>query len=216
MKPILFCDFDGVINQFPYRWEKETDGSHDKEIEHAGSTNYGFFHDDFDDDRFFRADEFVMLPTYKGTFAISWSSEMVERLRNLILEDKVDFVWLTTWREEAVSLLNPLLGFPQHVNYLYWTRKMSDYSHAGKGHAVMDYFSSYPEQAGRKMVWIDDVATRNYCNWREGDGFMENKKAEHVGFPDSKLILLTDEYYGISRAEMKAIESFVSEDLSRL
>lgn len=209
MKPILFCDFDGVINQFPYRWEKETDGSHDKEIEHGGRTSYGFFYDDFNDEKFFRADEFAMVSTSKGAFPISYSSEIAERIKRLIVDDVVHFVWLTTWRDEAVSLLNPLLGLPEHVNYLHWTQKMSDYNHAGKGHAIMNYFGQNPEQAERSMVWIDDVATRNYYNWRESNGFVNNNKDNHVGFPDSKLILLTDEYYGISRAEMQAIEAFV-------
>lgn len=210
MKPLMFVDFDGVINQFPYRWEKESDGSHQREVTHGGYTNYGFFHNDFDGEKFFHPDEFVMLPTSKGTFAISYSSEMVSRLRSLVVNDTVEFVWLSTWREEAVSLLNPMFGFPEHVNYLYWQTKMSDYGHAGKGHALIDYFANYPEKMERRTVWIDDVATRNYFNWREGEGFIKNNQADHVGLPESKLILLTDEIYGLSRAELDAVEAFVS------
>lgn len=210
MKPILFCDFDGVINQFPYLWKQETDGSHDKVVEYGGQMNYGFFHKDFDDDKFFRADEFVMLPTHKGTFPISYSNEMVDRLRSLIVDDKVHFVWLTTWREEAVSLLNPMFDFPEHVNYLHWQRRMSDYNHAGKGHAIMDYFGSYPEQSERKMVWLDDVATRSYENWREGEGFVTASGFNQEELPADRLVLKTHDAYGISRAEMDFIEAFVS------
>lgn len=209
MKPIIFCDFDGVINQFPYRWVKESDGSHDKEVEYGGHTNYGFFHKDFNDEKFFRADEFTMMPTHKGTFALSYSSEMVDRLRKLIVDDLVHFVWLTTWRAEAVSLLNPLFNFPEHVNYLEWSNKMSDHNHAFKGYAIFDYFDEHPDERERKIVWLDDVATRGYANWREGEGFGSASLEAADNLPDNRLVLLTDGLYGISRAEMNMIEEFV-------
>lgn len=209
MKPILFCDFDGVINQFPYRWAKETDGSHNREIVHAGQVNYGFFDKDFDNKKFFTADEFAMLATHKGTFAISYSGEMIERLRKLIVDDLVHFVWLTTWRNEAVSLLNPMFGFPRNVNYLEWDNKMSDHNHVFKGFAIMDYFDAHPEQSERKMVWLDDVVTKYSANWEEYKGFVEPLDSERFKLPKNNLVLYTDEKYGLSRAQMEAVELFV-------
>lgn len=217
MKPVLFCDFDGVINQFPFKYARETDGSHNVVLEYNGQTSYGFLREEFDNEKFFEHTNFVMLETYKGTFPISYSSEMVERLRNLILSDKVEFIWLTTWRDEAVRLLNPMFDFPDNLTFLHWQSRMSDYNHAGKSHAVMDYFEEDPTRLGRKMVWLDDVATRDFKTWDDKTGFIENKRAEMTGynssvkvFPENKLIMLTDEFFGISKAGMSAIENFVS------
>lgn len=209
MKPVLFCDFDGVINQFPYTYMRETDGSHVLAVEYGGHTNYGFLKSFYNEELFFPSDEFFLLDTVKGTFPINYSNEMVDRLRKLIVEDKVEFIWLTTWRDEAVRLLNPLFGFPEHVGFLPWQQKMSDYNHAGKGHAAMDYFEDNPSFRDRGMIWLDDVATRRLETWHEDSGFVENEAAERLGFPKDKLIMLTDESFGITRAGMDAIEEFV-------
>lgn len=210
MKPILFCDFDGVINQFPFRYEKETDGSHDVIIEHHEQTNYGFLWDNFDEENFFKYTDFVMLNTIKGTFPITYSKDMVNRLCKLILSDKVEFVWLTTWREEATHLLNPLFEFPESVTFIPWTQKMSDYNHAGKAHAIMNYFEEDDKRLERKMIWLDDVATRRLENWDENEGFITNTYLDTFNFPEEKLIILTDEFYGLSKKGMSTIEDFVS------
>lgn len=209
MKPVLFCDFDGVINQFPYRYERETDGSHAIAVEYGGHTNYGFTREWFDGDEFFEPTDFILLETVKGTFPINYSSEMVERLRKLIVDDRIHFVWLTTWREEAVRLLNPLFGFPEHVTFLPWMQKLSDYNHGGKAHAVMDYFEEDVRRRDGKMVWLDDVATKGFETWSDTEGFFDSKATVRFGFPNESLIMVTDEFYGISRAGMNVIESFV-------
>lgn len=210
MKPVLFCDFDGVINQFPYRYERDTDGSHDVAIEYGGMMNYGFRREWFDDSKFFEPTDFVMLDTIKDIFPIFYSSEMVERIRNLILEDKVKFVWLTTWREEAVRLLNPLFGFPEGVTFIPWMQKLSDYNHAGKAHAVMNYFEEDLSRRDGKMVWLDDVATKGFETWSDSEGFFDSKATVRFGFPDDSLVMVTNEFFGITRSGMSTIENFVS------
>lgn len=211
MKPIIFCDFDGVLNQFPYSYSKDTDGSHAVIVEKNGHINYGFLREDFDSSHFFIPNNFTLVDSSKGVFPITYSSEMVTRLRNLIVEDVVDFVWLSTWREEAVQHINPLFNFPDHVTYLNWQQRFSDYNHAGKGHAIMDYFEEHPDQLPRKMVWLDDVATRGYVNWFADMGFQPEATYGMLSdrLPSERLVIQTNELYGISRTELDVIENFV-------
>lgn len=210
MKPVIFCDVDGVVNQFPYRYERETDGSHDVAVEYGGMMNYGFRRAWFDESVHFRDTDFVMVDTVKGLFPIVYSSEMVERLRLLIFSDAVEFVWLSTWREEAVRLLNPLFGFPSSVGFLPWLDRRGDSSQNGKLNAVVDFFVQRPEFVDRKMVWLDDVATKGFETWVSGVGFVTPKvDLSDYGVNVDGLIVKTDEFFGLSREELTAVEGFV-------
>lgn len=215
MKPVLFCDFDGVINQFPYIYNRVMDADDRAgfeavglEIIKLGLNDWALQKQVFDDSKFFAPDGRFFAKAENGEFLINYSSEMVDRLRSLIVSDKVEFIWLTTWREHT-AMLNEKLGFPDMVSWLPWQQRMSDYNHAGKGHAIADWFEDNPEFSDRKWVWLDDVATRSFCNWNENEGFVEPpRKLEAANI--NCLILDTDDTWGISREQMNIIETFVS------
>lgn len=215
MKPVLFCDFDGVINQFPFLYER-IDNDFDREmftsegfeiITH-GLNEYALRKQVCDEKVFFYSDKRFTAKAGNGEFLINYSSEMVSRLRDLIVTDKVEFVWLSTWREHTVAI-NTEFSFPEDkVSWLPWQQKMSDYTHSGKGWAVADWFEEHPEFVDRKWLWLDDVATRSYYNWNEYDGFIEpSRKLEFAN--ENCLILDTDDIWGISRAQLNKIEEFV-------
>lgn len=215
MKPILFCDFDGVINQFPYLYKRVSNDFEREEFINAGlevlqvgSDVWALQRNVCDKEKFFAPDGRFVAKAENGEFLISYSSEMVERLRRLIVSDAVEFVWLTTWRQYT-DRLNEELGFPDIVSWLPWQQRMSDYNHMGKGHAISYWFEDHPEFADRKWVWLDDVATSRFSNWNEDEGFVEPSfTLDNVN--SNCLILDTDDMWGLSRAQFDKIESFVS------
>lgn len=215
MKPVLFCDFDGVLNQFPYIYNRVVD-DYDRagftavglEFITIGMNEWALQRQVCDEEVFFNPDGRFVAKAGNGEFLISYSSEMIDRLRSLIIEEDIEFVWLTTWREHT-SLLNKHLGFPEDkVSWLPWQQKMSDYNHAGKSHAISDWFEEHPEFADRRWVWLDDVATRSFCNWNEDEGFVEPARVLEVANKNC-LIIDTDDTWGISRAQMNIIEAFI-------
>ena len=216
MKPVLFCDFDGVVNQFPFLYEKvHNDVEREEfiteglEVITHGLNEYALRKQVCDEQVFFVPDSRFMAKAGNGEFMINYSSEMVSRLRGLIESDEVEFVWLTTWREHTVQL-DKQFGFPEDkVTWLPWQQRMSDYNHSGKGWAIDDWFEEHSEFVERRWVWLDDIATRSYCNWNDFDGFVKpDRKLEYAS--KDCLILDTDDTWGISREQLNMIESFVS------
>lgn len=216
MRPILFCDFDGVINQFPFihqrvindedRADYITEGL---EIVTHGLNEYALRKQVCDEKVFFYPDSRFVAKAGNGEFIINYNSEMVSRLKGLIDSDVIEFVWLTTWREHTVQL-DEKFGFPaDKVSWLQWQQKMSDYNHAGKGWAIDDWFEEHPEFNKRRWVWLDDVATRSYYNWNEYEGFIKpTRSLEHANH--DCLVLDTDDTWGISKKQLNMIEEFVS------
>lgn len=215
MKPVLFCDFDGVLNQFPYVYHRVLDEADREEFTSAGlefialgASEWALQKQSCDEDKFFAPDSRFVAKADNGEFLISYSSEMIERLRKLVVSGEVEFVWLTTWREHT-NMLNLQFGFPEDkVSWLPWFNKRSDYSHAGKGKAIEAWFEDHPEFVDRRWVWLDDVATARFSNWNELEGFVEpGLVLENVN--GDCLILDTDEQWGLSKAELAALEGFV-------
>lgn len=100
-RPLLFIDFDGVINQFP----------DDKVMRRQGRT--GWMRPDdphraaYAPDNWFRPDrrERLLVRDLGRRFVIRWNAELVARLDAL----DADKWWLTTWQPET-GRLNRALG----------------------------------------------------------------------------------------------------------
>jgi len=82
MRPVVFLDFDGVLNALRYRDDKVNWQDWQREIVNDGLHDY----------------------------RITYSPTMCKRL--LELQDRADFVWCTTWRDLANTELAPIIGFP--------------------------------------------------------------------------------------------------------
>ena len=253
--PYLFCDVDGVINALIYsrEWISDKPMPYDWwDEEYTKKENWGLRRFEADPATDFVVDTEVVIDyprtrwsynekgegyweTYQvDKVQINYSSELVTELRALIVSGKVDFYWLTAWRERAVNILNPILGFPLDTPFLPWQeRGMSDYNQAGKGISLRHLFSEKYEmdqhrgyktyvpltpaeaKAVRKpFIWLDDVANRTEANFPK----YESRSAKKYGFKKrygmNNLIINTIPETGISRAELEAIKKFAEDPSS--
>lgn len=143
-RPLLFIDFDGVINQFP----------DDKVMRRQGRT--GWMRPDdphraaYAPDNWFRPDrrERLLVRDLGRRFVIRWNAELVARLDAL----DADKWWLTTWQPET-GRLNRALGvdWPTIRWYDPITR---DGIPTGKRRTILDALKQ-----DRPIVWLDDEET---------------------------------------------------------
>ncbi len=145
------------------------------------------------------------------TLRIHYSTELISKLRKMIVQDRVEFVWLTMWNEQAPKLLNKLFGFPKDViNWQVWPRR-DDYYQVSKPMAIKDFYSKVPRSERRPFIWVDDVATYSSVTWpmfAEGE-YKYGPNPFKKQFGVDALILQTNPHYGIQRAEWQAIEYYV-------
>lgn len=143
-RPLLFIDFDGVINQFP----------DDKVMRRQGRTGWMRPDDShraaYAPDNWFRPDrrERLLVRDLGRRFVIRWNAELVARLDAL----DADKWWLTTWQPET-GRLNRALGvdWPTIRWYDPVTR---DGILTGKRRTILDALKQ-----DRPIVWLDDEET---------------------------------------------------------
>lgn len=143
-RPLLFIDFDGVINQFP----------DPKVMRRQGRT--GWMRPDdprraaYAPDNWFRPDrrERLLVRDLGRRFVIRWNAELVARLDAL----DADKWWLSTWQPET-GRLNRALGvdWPTIRWYDPVTR---DGIPTGKRRTILDALKQ-----DRPIVWLDDEET---------------------------------------------------------
>lgn len=214
-RPIFFCDFDGVLNAFPFEdvWTGPDDiTSYDKVMHHPEYWEKQRLLPNLK--THFDLDKEIVIEDSNGVrHKIIYSSELIERIKNLIHMNTLEFVWLTAWREQTQTLLNPLFDFPVTTPYLHWYSRRSDYNEFGKTEAITQAFEAHPEANDIPFVWVDDVATKNKQNLdTTRPNFVDNQRNYHRSefskIPAEKLIIATDPRWGISRKELAAIENF--------
>lgn len=179
-KPIIYLDFDGVINFFNSR------------------SNYIKNKDTFGYLR--RAT--VTVPGARGgedtSYELNWAAEL---LRALSLLD-VDIIWLTTWREHT-PILERFMQWDKPVGYNHWggggawgDSQLSGDS-SKKLEAIIEHQTFFPSP----FIWLDDEAPKHYY----ANEFMANilkNTAPH-------LIIMPEEKYGIVKPEFAAIVDFL-------
>lgn len=183
-RPLLFIDFDGVINQFP----------DDKVMRRQGRT--GWMRPDdprraaYAPDNWFRPDrrERLLVRDLGRRFVIRWNAELVARLDAL----DADKWWLSTWQPETAQL-NRALGvdWPTVQWYDPVTR---DGILTGKRRTILDALKQ-----DRPIVWLDDEET----TYNAGLAIQTTPhEAPVLGVgPDSAI--------GIGRPQMDLVEDFI-------
>lgn len=201
LKPVILYDFDGVINplNFIREWIGEGEPSQLDYILRDPSS-WRMRREPVDSIDYFGNDrEATVMETASGKdFHIQWSSELVGAINSLISEDTARHVMLTTWEEDSVSKLNPLMGLniSEYISSTSSTGHrfyLNSYDHyqAGKRIALQGWLEDEYGQNKPPIIWFDDVAT---YYWRHPDS------ASELGVPFLKAFL-TQEDKGISRAE---------------
>ena len=183
-RPLLFIDFDGVINQFP----------DDKVMRRQGTTDWMRPDDPrraaYAPDNWFRPDrrERLLVHDLGRRFTIRWNAELVARLDAL----DADKWWLSTWQPETAQL-NRALGVDWPTVQWYdpttregiWT---------GKRRTILDALKQ-----DRPIVWLDDEET----TYNAGLAIQTTPhEAPVLGVgPDSAI--------GIGRPQMDLVEDFI-------
>lgn len=230
-KPYFFCDFDGVLNVFPYEQEytgPKLNGMWDP----AGNDpkNWKITEIEPDPTKHFVWDEETTVPhiSYPDkTLRLRWSSELINNIKALIESDTVTFMWLTTWNEHTVGL-NKILGFPEETPFLrWWPRGLSDYSQSGKGNYLLKHMEKTNDTIS-PFIWVDDVATKSQVTelklypelFSTEDGYWVDRlkyededsykwKGSLLQRDPLPLVLLTNEKVGIARNQWAMIEKYI-------
>lgn len=185
MRPLIFLDFDGVINTFPDRKVLRRGG-----IGHTRWLKPGDPRRDlYDVRRAFRLDGNEQARTSRGRFRVHWSREVVGRLDAL----DVDIHWLSTWQPYAVSTLDPMLGvnWPTEI----WYDPVTDERRwTGKRRTVFDAI----RRGDRPIIWVDD----------EEITWTVRMQVESLRPACPVLMVSPDERIGLSRRQLALIELF--------
>jgi len=178
----LVLDFDGVLN---------------------ARADYPFPDEYFGDVNNFNQD--VVDAGLLLRFPIRYSKEMIARLNKVLLDERVQICWLTSWRDEAVKPASRmgLLSARSAVVINYPATKLS--SQAGKPAGLANFMTDVPPEVG--VIWVDDAMHG------ESD-FMASQVSEAMARMTQRFLLIgPDERYGISRDEMAQIEAFVKQSV---
>lgn len=197
-KPVAFFDYDGVFNplNFEDRWVGEGVPStldyvfRDPkkwelvELPVSASTHYP-------PDREDEAD-------HEGrTYAVRWSSELVDAVNTLVSSSGMQVVWLTTWRQDVETLV-PMMGLEVGTVWLPWRSNGSGVQTVGKAQALMEFLEVLKETHGQEMryIWVDD---------QETSGFLP---PGHLQLPYRGVILQPQSQYGLSRTQVDTIRKY--------
>jgi hypothetical protein len=222
--PFWFCDVDGVINAIPFerKWVGTDEQAKDT-FELMDRNNWALerLHPNLETN--FELDNEIVLEfdrndEYQGildpklvTLKIRYSTELITQIRDLIVDNKINFVWLTTWKRQAVTKLNPIFGFPPETPYLEW-RTDGDDGQYNKIGGILDLYDDYkrtnPEETPQPFIWVDDVVTKDYVTTeKDKSRNYNNVLTSHTS--NANLVIQTDPFWGISRDEMNRIQEFI-------
>lgn len=196
----IFLDFDGVINPLNRSWDKAT-----QEVKTFPPTK---------DIAFVPDNSAVVNFREVRKVTVFWSSELVQALDSLQDED-TKIIWLTTWQEEAIKKLNPLLGVDWDVSLNLTTNHGSVLPQIEKWFAMLDWLEASLEPVSQ-IVWVDDIVTRYFLDGdaRSSDGIYKESRdvtihripgQEHVPIGNFLLPVATDPVTGITPDVMDSL-----------
>lgn len=230
-QPFLFIDIDGVVNPVPYerewtgaedsgndplaiynpknwRWNKlENDPLHHYEITREITVELDKWAGErpLHENPNARKDSFRR---YKS-LVISLMDPMLEELRAIIQEHKVQVVYLTYWRSEAIRLLESELKLSA-IGYLDWHADSGD--HSLKISALASFYKDHG--LSNPFVVIDDEALKGFRIdsklWHAKlDSSLEEWQAIEKLNSIPRLFLEPDPRWGIDRSQIERLRSFL-------
>lgn len=117
-KPVVFTDFDGVLNAFP-----------DDKLLRRGGVNKVMtwvkpdspYEKMYNPEKAFHLDGNEKAHTPVGSWRIHWSSELSDAMYALAVDGIVELWWLSTWQPYCSQILDPMLGWdPMLVDVVTW------------------------------------------------------------------------------------------------
>lgn len=167
-KPVIFTDFDGVLNTFP-----------DSKVLRRGGVNkvLSWAKPDspyaklYDPANAFHTDGNEVAHTPEGSWRIHWSSELSDAMYRLAADGLAELYWLSTWQPYCEQQLDPLLGWdPQLVEVVTWYDPITN---AWRGTGKWQTFCAMPTS---KTAWtgrlrssgstMTNAPRSGHGNWR--------------------------------------------------
>ena len=198
--PVVYTDFDGVLNAFP----------DDKVLRRGGVGHTGWLKDGdprkplYDAARAFRLDGNEQARTPVGRFRIHWSTELTGAMYHLAVDGRAELNWLSTWQPYCVNTLDPMLGWDPSVvhNTVWYDPVTMERRLTGKLSTVLSRVRVERESDDPSpIVWIDDEECYSDA--------VEEVRAENPAAP--VLMVRPDMHIGISRRQWEIIERFVDD-----
>lgn len=141
----------------------------------------------------------VRVTTSDGsTYPILWATELIEALREISEREDIVFKWLTTWQDDAVAHLSPVIGLGADWEVLHGDNVYHSLSEDWwKLKAIReDVDKTQPD----KIVWIDDDINYDQKTW----SFLKEKgEMLHSISPVSVL--------GVTKKQINGILEFINQ-----
>lgn len=217
VKPLLVFDFDGVFNPLNHYLEWVGEGKPtelDYIFQTTGKWKVSFT--EVSNETHFAPDRTEKVEFEGKPVHISWSTELIAEVNNIIASEVADVMWLSTWRDKTGTVLNPTLGVnlsvdawvpPTHRSGNRYFTDSYDYHQRGKWFALQDFFALMPTAEKPPVAWFDDVATLGLENFEETTN---NVVSNDFNVP--ALVFLTDPESGISRAQWAAMLNWIKQN----
>lgn len=214
MKKLLFLDFDGVLNPLTSQMKWVGEGE---------PTPLSYIYPRWGDwvveaIELNPAVHFVpdrtgkLLVNNGNEHPFAWSSELVDRINNLIDNGGVDVWYATGWLESS-NQISEQLGLHIPANHFVNYNTHSDISLIKKTTAVVDSILAQIKVHGEKnvkAVYVDDNfdSSAYYVDkilWGEDISFSPGYKEKRRFFTNNIFFMNTDEHYGVTRENWKTI-----------
>ena len=202
VKPVVYTDFDGVLNAFP----------NDKMMRRGGQKRLDRLKDGdprkalYDLDNAFLLDRTRRVPTPMGKFRVRWSGELAGCIGAMASEGSIELHWLSTW-QPFTAVLNETLGWDaETVDTVTWYDPVSGHGRlTGKRRTVFRRVEVERESENPgPIIWIDDEECYDSVA-------MQVESLEPAA---PVLMVRPDDRIGISRRQWRLIERFAADPAS--
>ncbi|WP_094636968.1 hypothetical protein [Bifidobacterium eulemuris] len=201
-RPVVYTDFDGVLNAFP----------DDKVLRRGGQAHLDWLKDGdprktlYDVRNAFLLDRTRRVPTPMGKFRVRWSAELTDALHAMALVGDIELNWLSTWQPFTAALNETLSWGPEIVSTVNWYDPVSGQGRlTGKRRTVFCRVEAECQFAdSAPIVWIDDEECYDSVAMQ----------LESLNPASPVLMVHPDDRIGISRRQWRLIERFVDDPAS--
>lgn len=198
-KPVVFTDFDGVLNAFPDDKLLRRSGVNKVMTWAKPDSPYAKM---YNPEKAFHLDGNEKAHTPVGSWRIHWSSELSDAMYALAVDGIVELWWLSTWQPYCSQILDPMLGWdPMLVDVITWYDPVTKWGReTGKWQTIQRRVRiECEENEPAPIVWIDD----DEC-------FEQRAQLLEELQPKAPVLMVRPDYrIGISRRQWKLIDTFV-------
>lgn len=198
-RPVIFTDFDGVLNAFP-----------DDKIQRRGGVGHtGWLKPDdprailYSEERAFQLTGNRVVNVPVGHFRIHWSCELANAIHALAVDGVAEVNWLTTWQPYCDRILDPVLGWDYTLEHtIQWYDPVTGEGRlTGKFEQICSRLRFERRQNDPSpLIWLDDEECHAVARAR----LEELRPAAPV------LMVRPDERIGVSRRQWSLIQDFIS------